>query len=70
MAEIYNDSDVKTPIIFVLSTGADPTSLILTFADKTKMRDQLRPISLGQGQGSKAKDLMNKGMREGYWVFL
>jgi dynein heavy chain len=25
MSEIYLDSDVKTPIIFVLSSGADPT---------------------------------------------
>ena len=25
MSEIYDDSDVKTPIIFVLSSGADPT---------------------------------------------
>lgn len=25
MSEIYLDSDVKTPIIYVLSSGADPT---------------------------------------------
>ena len=32
MQEIYLDSDVKTPIIFVLSSGADPTSLIFNLA--------------------------------------
>lgn len=29
---IFVDSDVKTPMIFVLSTGADPSELILKFA--------------------------------------
>jgi dynein heavy chain, axonemal len=31
MDEIYNTSDYKTPIIFILSTGADPTSSLLKF---------------------------------------
>lgn len=26
MEEVYNDSDNKTPVIFILSTGAEPTS--------------------------------------------
>lgn len=32
MQEIYSESDVKTPIIFVLSSGADPTSTIYNYA--------------------------------------
>lgn len=32
MQEIYDNSDVKTPMIFVLSAGADPTSLVYNFA--------------------------------------
>jgi proline dehydrogenase len=32
MGEVYKDSDVKTPIIFVLSSGADPTQLVYNFA--------------------------------------
>jgi len=32
MSEIYLDSDVKTPIIFVLSSGADPTQYIFGLA--------------------------------------
>jgi len=39
MDNIYNDSDVCTPVIFVLSTGADPTSLIMSFASATKMTE-------------------------------
>jgi dynein heavy chain, axonemal len=32
MEEVFKDSDNKTPIIFVLSTGAEPTALFLRFA--------------------------------------
>jgi dynein heavy chain len=50
--EIFVTLDYKTPMIFILSTGADPTSSLLKYAlDKGK---QLSVISLGQGQGKKA----------------
>lgn len=32
MDRVHADSDSKTPIIFVLSQGADPSSQILNFA--------------------------------------
>lgn len=50
---IFVDSDVKTPMIFVLSTGADPSELILKFAqDKEMLPDKFKDISLGSGQGT------------------
>jgi dynein heavy chain, axonemal len=32
MEILYADTDYKTPLIFILSTGADPTSQLLKFA--------------------------------------
>lgn len=32
--DLWKDSDCSTPIIFVLSSGADPTSSLLKFANE------------------------------------
>lgn len=34
------------------------------------MTDRYRSISLGQGQGKKAKALVEQGYAKGYWVLL
>mmetsp|Transcript_28798 Transcript_28798/g.26020 ORF Transcript_28798/g.26020 Transcript_28798/m.26020 type:complete len:83 (-) Transcript_28798:320-568(-) len=70
MESIYADSDKKTPIIFVLSQGADPSSMIFKFASDREMTDKLFPISLGQGQGEHASKMIEKGKEKGYWVLL
>ena len=50
LAEIYPDTDYKTPIIFVLSSGSDPTGALIKFAEEMNMLSRLSSISLGQGQ--------------------
>ena len=48
----YLDSTPPTPLIFILSPGADPTDYLLQLAQaKGKGEGGLRIISLGQGQG-------------------
>jgi dynein heavy chain len=32
MDEVYSDSDCKTPVIFILSQGADPSDQLIKFA--------------------------------------
>lgn len=49
MEILYQDSTVSTPIIFVLSQGADPTSMILRYAKERQFEDRMSIISLGQG---------------------
>jgi dynein heavy chain len=70
MEEIYKDLDSKTPCIFVLSTGADPTGQLLRFARNKGFGDRLSIVSLGQGQGPFAKALMENGYKTGDWVVL
>jgi dynein heavy chain len=47
MEVVYNDTDVKTPLIFVLSQGADPTSSLIKFAKDKGFGERLNVISLG-----------------------
>lgn len=35
MRDLWRDSDCRTPIIFVLSPGADPTTSLLKFKEET-----------------------------------
>ena len=70
MEDIYRDLDNKTPCIFILSTGADPTGMLLRFARKRNYEDRLQIVSLGQGQGPVAQNLIYEGMRTGDWVIL
>ena len=49
----FNDSSPFTPLVFILSYGADPTMALLKFAqDKGFKGEKFNSISLGQGQVS------------------
>lgn len=54
------DSSNITPIIFVLSPGADPIAYLNALAEKKGMKDRMQAISLGQGQGAKAEKLIEQ----------
>jgi dynein heavy chain len=68
LAGSYADSHCLSPLIFVLSPGADPGSSLFKFAE-TKGKE-VAAISLGQGQGPKAEKLMSVAWEEGSWVLL
>jgi dynein heavy chain len=70
MDVIYQDTDVKTPLIFVLSAGADPTGSLIKFAKERNYAERLQVISLGQGQGPKAEKLIHASKKNGDWVLL
>ncbi len=70
MAELYADSDNVTPVIFVLSQGADPSSQLISFAEQMSFSDRFEYTSLGQGQDVVAEALIEKGRKEGLWVLL
>ncbi|KAF4699939.1 hypothetical protein FOZ62_007138, partial [Perkinsus olseni] len=68
LASSYADSSNLTPLIFVLSPGSDPFAALSKFASDQNM--EFKSISLGQGQGPRAEQMIDAGMREGSWVVL
>jgi dynein heavy chain len=67
----YGDSLSTTPLIFILSPGADPTDYLLQLAaSKGKDGGGLRIISLGQGQGPIAERAIDMAQKTGDWVCL
>ena len=47
MDVVYPDTDERTPMIFILSTGADPTATLLKYAKAKGQMEELVAISLG-----------------------
>lgn len=47
---IFDDSNSKTPLIFVLSPGVDPTPALIQLAETSNMGSRFHCLSLGQGQ--------------------
>ncbi|KAJ3032226.1 Dynein heavy chain 6, axonemal [Rhizophlyctis rosea] len=72
LGKAYKDTTNRSPLIFILSTGSDPVSALMKFAasKEVNMQDRLHMISLGQGQGPIAEELVRKAVQSGDWVFL
>jgi dynein heavy chain len=70
LAGCFESATNMTPLIFVLSTGADPMADLVRFATEMKMNKKLTAISLGQGQGPIAASMISEGMERGTWVLL
>lgn len=66
----YKDSNLTTPLVFVLSKGSDPTKAFSDFATKLKMDRKVKMLSLGQGQGPKAVKIIDEAVQKGNWVLL
>ncbi|TMW60250.1 hypothetical protein Poli38472_000292 [Pythium oligandrum] len=69
---IYTDMDKHTPCLFLLSSGADPTGLLLHLAQECRdvYPERYHLISLGQGQGPIAESMLEECMAAGHWLVL
>ncbi|EKX52600.1 hypothetical protein GUITHDRAFT_157080 [Guillardia theta CCMP2712] len=69
--QVLAQSSPKTPVVFVLSPGADPAYSIFELAETEGMAPpKLKYVSLGQGQGPIAANLLETGANRGFWVLL
>uniref|UniRef100_A0A3Q3JPM2 Dynein heavy chain region D6 P-loop domain-containing protein n=1 Tax=Monopterus albus TaxID=43700 RepID=A0A3Q3JPM2_MONAL len=67
---VVEESTSRTPLIFVLSPGVDPTGALLHLAEASGMSKHFHALSLGQGQAPIAKSMIEEGVKNGHWVFL
>uniref|UniRef100_A0A8C5GGD8 Dynein heavy chain 12, axonemal-like n=1 Tax=Gouania willdenowi TaxID=441366 RepID=A0A8C5GGD8_GOUWI len=71
LSKSYLDSDCTIPLVFVLSPGADPMANLIKFAnDKDMGGSKFQSISLGQGQGPIASEMISNAKQKGTWVCL
>ncbi|KAM9855172.1 dynein axonemal heavy chain 2-like [Aulostomus maculatus] len=70
MKTVVEESNCKTPLIFILSPGVDPTGALRQLAESSGKSKQLKALSLGQGQAPIAKSMIEEGVKSGHWVFL
>ena len=70
LEKCFKDSSINTPLIFVLSAGSDPVADFMKFADEMGMLKRFDTISLGKGQGNKAKAMVEDFSQKGGWVLL
>ena len=66
----FEDATAVTPLIFVLSSGADPTMSWIQFAEDMGFSSRLDSISLGQGQGPIAERKLAAAGKVGSWLLL
>ena len=69
--KIFNQSNERTPILFILSPGVDPMSFVSSLAVKKGFYDKkFRYMSLGQKQEKEATDMIQDGVKRGLWILL
>ena len=64
--DVYKQSSQFSPIVCIISPGANPSDEIVKLAEKLEMGGaKLRSVSLGQGQGEEAMRMTETGSLRG-----
>jgi pentapeptide MXKDX repeat protein len=66
----FDESICHTPLIFILSPGADPMADLLRLAENKGFGRRTKIVSLGQKQGPIAESAVAEAIDNGTWVVL
>lgn len=71
-AAIHRQSTALTPVVFVLSPGADPAYDLFRLGEQLgfKAGGKLKYLALGQGMGPRAQEAVETGAARGLWIML
>ena len=69
---IYNQASSLTPVVFILSPGADPAFDVFRLGEEMGFKPgaKLKYMALGQGMGPKAEEFLSTGASRGLWIML
>jgi dynein heavy chain len=72
MKSVYSLSSARTPVVFILSPGADPAFDIFSLGENKGFKPgvKLKFMALGQGMGPKAEELVETCASRGLWLML
>jgi len=68
LLSIHKVSNERTPLIFILSPGADPAPQLQDLARKLGKTLEVR--AMGQGQAEIATQVIKQALAKGHWVYL
>jgi len=68
LREVYEDSHAHTPLLLILTPGNDPMDQVKKLAEEKQKR--VIPVSLGKGQGEKAKQMIAEFRKAAGWIVL
>eukprot|EP00002_Diphylleia_rotans_P021973 TRINITY_DN428_c1_g1_i1.p1 TRINITY_DN428_c1_g1~~TRINITY_DN428_c1_g1_i1.p1 ORF type:complete len:4548 (+),score=958.95 TRINITY_DN428_c1_g1_i1:229-13872(+) len=68
MDQVYADSSSRRPILFVLTSGTEPTPLVMELAKRRQK--VVRVLSVGQGQDASNRRALLHEFAAGNWVLL
>jgi dynein heavy chain len=68
LPDVFKTSNEKTPLIFILSPGVDPTNQVIMLANQKGVF--FDNVAMGQGQGPVAVTKMDLALNKGSWLLL
>lgn len=66
----FEESNILTPLIFILSPGIDPIDTLWMFAERLGYSQSMQMISLGADQGDFIENALVKAQKQGSWICL